>query len=299
MSTTPPVIETRALTKRFGLTKALDALELSIPAGCAFGLLGRNGAGKSTLLRVLLNLTRPTSGDARVFGTAASRLSEVDRARIGYVAEGQDLPGWMKVREYLAFLKPLYPLWDEKFCTHLAEVFDLPMASRLKNLSRGQRVKAAFVGALAFRPSLLLLDEPFGGLDASVRQEVLEALLGLMAHGEMTILASSHEFEEIERLTDEVGILDNGKLILREGTDALLARCRSVSMHAAALPKAQPPTWWNVHFGEGRITFVDSAYDAKNFESIIQSHFPDAKHLQIEPAPLKTICRAVLRQPAA
>ena len=297
MSNPPPVIETRALTKRFGLTKALDALELSIPAGRAFGLLGRNGAGKSTLLRILLNLTGPTRGDARVFGTPASRLSEVDRARIGYVAEGQDLPGWMKVAEYLAFLKPLYPLWDEKFCAHLSRIFDLPLESRLKNLSRGQRVKAAFVGALAFRPRLLLLDEPFGGLDASVRQEVLDALLGLMADGELTILASSHEFEEIERLTDEVGILDNGKLILREDTDTLLARCRSVSLHAAALPKSPPTTWWDIHLGEGRVTFVDSAHDAKNFPAIIEAQFPDAKHLQIEPAPLKVICRAVLRQP--
>ncbi len=299
MNTKPPIIETRALTKRFGITKALDALELSIPAGCAFGLLGRNGAGKSTLLRVLLNLTGPTSGDARVFGTTASRLSEVDRARIGYVAEGQDLPGWMRVSEYLAFLKPLYPLWDDKFCTHLTEIFDLPMQSRLKNLSRGQRVKAAFVGALSFRPRLLLLDEPFGGLDASVRQEVLEALLELMANGEMTILASSHEFEEIERLTDEVGILDNGKLVLREETDALLTRCRAISLHAGTLPKAPPATWWNLHLGEGRVTFVDSAHDAKNFAAVIEQHFPDAKHLQIEPAPLKTICRAVLRQPAS
>jgi ABC-2 type transport system ATP-binding protein len=297
MSTTPPIIETRALTKRFGLTKALAALELSIPAGCAFGLLGRNGAGKSTLLRVLLNLTSPTRGDARVFGTVSSRLSEVDRSRIGYVAEGQDLPGWMRVGEYLAFLKPLYPNWDDAFCAHLTHTFDIPLTSRLKNLSRGQRVKAAFVGALAFRPRLLLLDEPFGGLDASVRQEVLDALLALMANGEMTILASSHEFEEVERLTDEVGILDNGKLVLREETDTLLSRCRSVSLMAAALPKSPPPTWWDLHLGEGRVTFVDSAHDAKNFASTIQSHFPDAKHLQIEPAPLKTICRAVLRQP--
>ena len=297
MSNKPPVIETRTLTKRFGLTKALDALELSIPAGCAFGLLGRNGAGKSTLLRILLNLTGPTSGDARVFGTVASRLTEVDRARIGYVAEGQDMPGWMRVGEYLAFLKPLYPLWDQKFCDHLAHTFDLPLDRRLKNLSRGQRVKAAFVGALSFRPRLLLLDEPFGGLDASVRQEVLDALLNLMADGELTILASSHEFEEIERLTDEVGILDNGKLILREETDALLARCRSVSLIAAALPANPPPTWWDLHLGEGRVTFIDSAHDAKNFHAAIESHFPDAKHVQIEPAPLKVICRAVLRQP--
>jgi ABC-2 type transport system ATP-binding protein len=290
-------IQTRALSKRYGRTMALEPLDLELPRGSALALLGRNGAGKSTLLRILMNLVSPTSGEARVFGKSPGSLSEAERAWIGYIADGQDLPEWMTVGQYIAFLRPFYPTWDETFCQKLVKLFDLPMERRIRHLSRGQRVKAAFVGGLAFHPKLLLLDEPFGGLDPAVRDEVLDALFELMTREEWTILVSSHEIDEVERLADLVVILDGGKAALRDEKDALLARCRSVSLHTSTslTPSALPAHWWNPHAGENRVTFVDTQHDAERFRADLSRLFPDAQHLSIEPAPLKTITRALLR----
>ena len=290
-------IETKALAKRYGSTTALAPLDLALPRGSALALLGRNGAGKTTLIRILMGLLVPSSGDARVFGKTPGALTEADRARIGYIADSQDLPDAMTVGQYLAFLRPLYPTWDETFCQKLLGLFDLPPDRRLRNLSRGQRVKAAFVGALAFHPRLLLLDEPFGGLDPAVRDEVLDALFDLMTREEWTILISSHEIDEVERLADQVVILDGGKVALREEKDALLAKCRAVSLHTSTslTANALPEHWWNARAGENRVTFVDSAHEPERFAADLARHFPDATHLAIEPAPLQAITRALLR----
>ncbi len=290
-------LQTKALAKSYGRTTALAPLDLDLPRGSALALLGRNGAGKTTLIRILMGLLAPTSGEARVFGKAPGALTESDRAQIGYIADSQELPDAMTVAQYLAFLRPLYPTWDETFCQKLLGLFDLPLDRKLGHLSRGQRVKAAFTGALAFHPKLLLLDEPFGGLDPAVRDEVLDALFDLMTREEWTILVSSHEIDEVERLADQVVILDRGKVALREEKDALLARCRSVSLHTTAslAPAAMPPHWWNARVGEGRVTFLDSAHEPASFATDIARLFPDAKHLATEPAPLKAITRALLR----
>ena len=292
-----PALETKALAKLYNGTTALAPLDLELPRGSALALLGRNGAGKTTLIRILMGLLAPTSGEARVFGKPPGALTEADRAQIGYIADSQDLPDAMTVAQYLAFLRPLYPTWDETFCQKLLGLFDLPLNRRLRPLSRGQRVKAAFVGALAFHPKLLLLDESFGGLDPAVRDEVLDALFDLMTREEWTILVSSHEIDEVERLADHVVILDAGKVALREEKDALLAKCRAVSLHTASslTAAALPEHWWNARAGEDRITFVDSAHEPERFAADIARHFPDATHLAIEPAPLQAITRALLR----
>ena len=293
-------IEARRLTKRFLHHAAVDRIDLAVPRGSAFALIGRNGAGKSTLLQMLLNLTRPTRGDVRVFGKAPSRLSESERARIGYVADGQDLPLWMTVGEFLRFLKPLYRTWDDAFCQRLLAIFDLPLGRKLRHLSRGQRVNAAFIGALAQHPRLLVLDEPFGGLDPAVREELLDALIELMNRDEWTVFVSSHEIDEVERLCDQVAVMDGGRLILTEDKDRLLARCRAVSLHTERKPDsaALSEHWWNPEAGEGRITFVDSAHEPERLSADVERLFPDVRHLHVAPATLKAICLALLRRPS-
>jgi len=293
-----PAVSTHALSKRYGRTQALDAIDLELPRGSALALIGRNGAGKSTLLRILMGFFPPTSGEARIFGKPVGSLTEVDRVAIGYVAENQDLPDSVRIDEYLAFLRPLYSSWDEPFCRRLLDLFELPLDRRIRHLSRGQRVKAAFVGALSFHPRLLIMDEPFGGLDPAVRDEVLDALFELMNREEWSILVSSHEVDEVERLADLAVILDGGRTLIREDKDHLLSRCRHVSLHSSVSisPGALPAHWWNPRGGEGRFTFVDSEYQSERFAADIQKFFPGATHIAVEPAPLKDITRALLRR---
>lgn len=291
------VIETVALERSFGKTKALAPIDLEMRSGSALALLGRNGSGKSTLLRILMGFLSPSGGSARVFGADPRRMSEATKARVGYIADAQDLPGYLTVGRYLDFLRPLYPTWDRDFEKKLVRLFDVPLDRKLRNVSRGQRVKAAFVGALSYRPPLLMLDEPFSGLDPAVRDEVLDSLLETMNSGDWTFLISSHEIDEVERLADKVIVMDEGHARLREEKDSLLDRCRLVSLHSAAscVPNALPVHWWNPQSGEGRVSFLDSSHDEVRLRADLDIHFPDARHLSVEPAPLRSIVRALLR----
>jgi ABC-2 type transport system ATP-binding protein len=298
MTEAAPIIETHQLRKHYGTVCALAPLNLELRAGAALALVGRNGSGKSTLLRLLMGFFRPTAGTARVFGHDPRRLPERLRAGIGYVADAQDLPGGMTVAEYLRYLRPFYPTWDAEFEHKLCGLLQVPLVRKLRQLSRGQRVKAAIIGALSFHPRLLILDEPFSGLDPAVRDEVMDALFETMTSQEWTMVISSHEIEEVERLADEVIVLDAGRVVLREAQDGLLERCRQVDFHSARRPISGdlPASWWNPVFGEERVTFVDSDFAEDRLAAAVRRHFPDARHLTITPAPLRSIVRALLRQ---
>jgi ABC-2 type transport system ATP-binding protein len=163
---------------------------------------------------MLMNLIRATAGRAAVLGTASERLAPRDLSRIGYVSENQRLPEWMTVEQLLAFCKPFYPTWDEALCEELKRLFGLPANQKLRHFSRGMKMKAAMLSALAYRPRLLVLDEPFSGLDPVVRDEIVEALLELSNLDRWTIFVSSHDISEIENLADHVGFLRDGELVL-------------------------------------------------------------------------------------
>jgi ABC-2 type transport system ATP-binding protein len=170
------VIVTRDLGKRYGKVAAVDRLSVSIPEGSIYGLLGPNGAGKTTTLDVLMNLQAPTSGEAIVLGTSSRALKGRAFERIGYLSEMQRYPDWMNVAQLLAYLKPFYPTWDEARASELLEQFHLPTDRKLKQLSRGTRMKALLTSVMAYRPKLLVLDEPFSGLDPLTREELIGAL---------------------------------------------------------------------------------------------------------------------------
>ncbi|HSR43439.1 MAG TPA: ABC transporter ATP-binding protein, partial [Longimicrobiales bacterium] len=166
-------VGTRGLTHRYGRHTALVDVDLDVPEGSLYALLGPNGAGKTTLMKILLGLLRPTSGQVRVRGRDVARLTAVDRRRIGYVAEGQELPDWMTVRQLQEYLAPLYPSWDGELAADLQERFRLAPGRKIRQLSRGERMKAALLSALAFRPEVLIMDEPFTGMDALVKDELV------------------------------------------------------------------------------------------------------------------------------
>jgi ABC-2 type transport system ATP-binding protein len=236
-------IEIAGLTRRFGKTEAVQGLTLNVPAGAVYALLGPNGAGKTTTIKLVMNLLRPSAGSARVLGVDSRRLGPKELRRIGYVSESQKLPEWMTATELCAYCKPFYPTWDDQFAAQLIETFDLPPRARIARLSRGMRIKAALAVALAFRPQLLVLDEPFSGLDPVVRDDLTHAVRELTKESSWTVFLSSHEMDDVEKLATRIGFLDHGGLILDEPLDDLRARF-TPSAQTAATPGeiAAPPS---------------------------------------------------------
>src|SRR5262252_4531378 len=189
------LLRTNGLSKRYRRAPVLDGLDLEVSEGSVFGLIGPNGAGKTTTIKILMNILRATAGRAEVLGVDSRQLGPETLARIGYVSENQELPDWMTVKSFLAYLKPFYPAWDDARAADLVRQFDLPPDRKLRQLSRGMWMKAAFVASLAYRPKLLVLDEPFSGLDPLIREDLIHGILD--SAGETTMLISSHDLAEI------------------------------------------------------------------------------------------------------
>lgn len=217
------VVETRDLGVRFGKKPVLRNVSLAFERGSVTALLGRNGVGKSTLLRVLVGFLPPTAGEARVFGLPCWKRGPDVRRRVGYVPDRLELPRWMSVDDHLRFLEPFYPTWDRAEERRLLAQLDLDASAKVRDLSKGQREKHLLIAALAHRPELLLLDEPFSGLDPVVRQEVLGAVLGHLRDDGRTILVVTHSLLDVERLADRVVLVEDGDVRLDGDLDALLA----------------------------------------------------------------------------
>lgn len=283
------VIVTHQLRMRFGRHVVLDGLDLQVPRGSIYALIGSSGAGKSTTLQILMNLLRGYQGSASVLGVECSHLSASGYARIGYVAEGQEMPDTMTAGEYLAHWRPFYPGWDVARERELLDLFRLPLDRKLKHLSRGMRMKIALASSLAYRPELILLDEPFSGLDPLVRDEFTEALL---AHAEeTTILISSHDLAEIESFASHVGFLDEGKLQFSEEMASLSRRFREieVTLEAAFLPPKVPGSWVRTEAGASVVRFVETQWDGERTARAIREIFPQACEVTVRPMPLRSI----------
>src|SRR5689334_15263937 len=178
---TTPVIDVNRLTRRFDTKTALDDVTLALPRGAVYGLVGANGAGKTTLIKHILGLLRAESGSVRVFGLDPVADPVGVLSRIGYLSEDNDLPGWMRVDELLRYSRAFYPAWDDGYAEELRRAFALDPAAKIKQLSKGQKARAGLLIALAYRPELLVLDEPSSGLDPIVRRDILEAILRTIA----------------------------------------------------------------------------------------------------------------------
>jgi ABC-2 type transport system ATP-binding protein len=208
------VIEISELTRRFGASTALSAINLSFPRGAVYGLVGANGAGKTTLIKHILGLLRAESGSVRVFGLDPVADPVGVLSRIGYLSEENDLPGWMRVDELIRYSRAFYPAWDDAYAEALRQTFALDAAARIKDLSKGQKARAGLLVALAYRPELLVLDEPSSGLDPIVRRDILGAILRTIAGEGRTVLFSSHLLAEVEQVADHVTMISQGKIVL-------------------------------------------------------------------------------------
>ena len=293
------LVRTENLARRFGPVEAVCDLALEVRRGEVFALLGPNGAGKTTALRTIVNVLEPTAGRAEVRGVDSQRLGPSQLQRIGYVSESQELPDGLSGAEMLAFLRPLYPTWDDVFARELASQFRLPLARRLGQLSRGMRMKTALVSSLAYRPELLLLDEPFAGLDPLVRDEVIDGVLALGDREGWTVLLCSHDVDEVERLAGRVGILNQGRLVLVEETESLLARYRTVEtvLQTPEQPTPTLPESWSEVQRIGRtLRFVESRYDQTRTGGDLRRLFPGSSGLAASPMSLRAIFVTLARQ---
>src|SRR3954469_22436251 len=208
-----PVIEVTELTRRFDSKTALDAVNLTIPRGAVYGLVGANGAGKTTLIRHILGLLRAESGSVRIFGLDPVADPVGVLSRIGYLSEENDLPGWMRLDELLRYTRAFYPGWDHAYAEELRERFQLDPRAKVATLSKGQKARAGLIAALAYRPELLVLDEPSSGLDPIVRRDILGAVMRTIADEGRTVLFSSHLLDEVEQVADHVTMIKQGRII--------------------------------------------------------------------------------------
>jgi len=206
------VIETQGLTKYFGKTCVVSELNLKVPKGSIFGFLGRNGAGKSTTIRMLLGLLEPSRGSAHVLGRDCTNLSPDDRARIGYLPEGHHVYGWMTIEECGRFQSAFYKHWNSSIFDAVISHFRLDRKNRAGNLSRGQRAGLCLALVLAPEPELLILDDPALGLDPVARRSLIQSMLYVTRTTDRTILFSSHLLSDVERVADEIAVLDRGML---------------------------------------------------------------------------------------
>lgn len=284
------VLRANDLSKRFRKAGVLDHLNMVVPEGSVYGLVGPNGAGKTTTIKIFMNAWRATAGTAEVFGHDSRALSPQDFAQIGYVSENQQMPGWMTVEYLMNYLKPFYPSWDATRADELLRQFELPPDRRVRNLSHGMRMKLALASSLAYRPRLIVLDEPFAGLDPLVRDELIEGVLE-SAEG-ATILISSHDLSELESFASHIGYLDRGRLQFSEEMASLVNRFREIeiTLEGSSQPSLSLPVeWQNVERSASVVRFIDTRFDHGRSLAEVHRLFGDAHHISVRPMLLREI----------
>ena len=222
--TTDHVIETDGLSKRYGRKLVLDHLDLRIPRGRIHAIVGANGAGKSTLFRILLGFLAPSAGRARILGRDSQQLTPADRGRIGFVNEEHTLPGWMRVSAIAQMHHREYPRWNQRAYDEVIGHYHVLPEQKVGQLSRGERAGFNLALALARSPELLILDEPTLGLDVVAKRAFLESLMYSNAADDCTVIYCSHQMEEIERVADNLIILERGRLMHMSAPEEFCSR---------------------------------------------------------------------------
>ena len=212
----------------------LDDITLSLPADSIMGFIGANGAGKSTTMRILMGLVHQDRGSVHVFGHAMPDEQVAAKRDIGFVSEDMRLYGAATVRWHMDFIRGIYPGWDEAYAQTLLERFDLRADQKVKELSHGQRVKAALLLALARKPRLLALDEPTTGLDPIARHEVLGSLMEVLADSGRSVFFSSQNTLDVEQISDHVTFIDRGRIIDSDDKETYLDRWRRLRLDVPA-----------------------------------------------------------------
>src|SRR6185369_13370889 len=281
-------IVTERLTKHYGGRRVVDSLDLRVPQGSVYGLLGRNGAGKSTAIKMLMGMVRPDSGRAMLLGEDSATISDLTRSRIAYLAEGHPLYGWMTIDEAVKFTRSFYPRWNDTLVDQILDHFELRRKQKFRRLSCGQRAQVSLALAVAPDPELLILDDPTLGLDTVVRRDFLESLIQIIQREGRTILISSHILADVERVADRIGIMMDGVLRADCPTDYFKMSLRKIILEFPGEPPAFPAcdglvSTWRVG---NRLEVVIVGYGPRH-EQIIESLEPlsiDLLELNLEDA---------------
>jgi ABC-2 type transport system ATP-binding protein len=256
-----PVVEVTNLSRSFADKQALEGVSFRATAGQVYGLVGSNGAGKTTLLKHLLGLLRAATGTVRVFGLDPVRDPVGALSRIGYLSEERELPEWMTIDELMRYTQAFHPNWDAAYARELIETFALDPSKKVKDLSKGMRAQAGLIAAVAHRPELLILDEPSSGLDAVVRRDILDAVVRAVADDGRTVIFSSHLLDEVERMSDHVTLMHQGRVALSGVLDDVRREYHRSRVHfvehfdqppvldTALLMEGGGRTWSVVHSG--------------------------------------------------
>jgi ABC-2 type transport system ATP-binding protein len=221
-------VELENLGRNFGKFEAVKGVDLKVLKGTVFGLLGVNGAGKSTIIKMLVGHLRPTYGRIRLLGRPLEEDPVEIRKRVAYVSENRYLYEWMTVAESLRFTRAFHANWDDQKAADLLKRFSLPPEKKVKQLSRGNRARLCLLLALAFNPELIILDEPTSGLDPIVRRDFIENIVAEISEEGKTVLFSSHIVEEVERVADDVGIINDGEMLLVSSIDEIKSSYKRV-----------------------------------------------------------------------
>jgi ABC-2 type transport system ATP-binding protein len=236
-----PVIKTCGLTRYYGARAVVRELTLEVRRGSVFAFLGRNGSGKTTTIRMLLGLLAPTRGEGSILGCDIRALTPSVRARIGYLTEEHQLYGWMTVRETGEFQSAFYPRWHDRIFDGVVGHFGLRPEARVKELSRGQRAGLCLALTLAPDPELLILDDPGLGLDPVARRSLVESMIYLTRRSDRTIFFSSHNLADVERVADQIAVLDYSVLRACCPLETFRASVQEVQLRFAGTPPPLPP----------------------------------------------------------
>ena len=234
-------IEIRGLEKAFP-TFALGPLDLSVPRGAIYGFVGPNGSGKTTTIDLIFGMGTKDAGSIDILGLDHLKDEVAMKRQVAYVGPDLNFAPWGKVHKAVAFVRGFYPSWDQQYCERLMTALDVGANDRIMTLSFGARIKLALILALAWRPKVLVLDEPTVGLDAISKQVVFTELLAAVQDEDRTVLISSHGLTDVERFTDHLGMIKDGRMLFEGATADVIARFRVVDLVATGtIPVAAHP----------------------------------------------------------
>ena len=281
-----PIVETEHLSFSYGWdSNVLKDISFKVEPGSFHALLGRNGAGKSTLLKILAGGLAPRMGASRVLGVDSQRLGVPEWRSIGFLSEAQPLYNGLTGGQILRFTRQFYPNWDEAFCNQLCRTMELPLDRKLGRYSKGERMKFLLLLAMSFHPRVLLLDEPFSGLDALAKEQLISCLLEATGQEQWAVLCASHDLAEVERLADSVGVINHGELALNEPLESLQARHRRVQIFGA-VPAGPDTAGLQAEIPGVGLAYVETAFSAAREAELRKRYGP---RIEFSPMPLRDI----------